>query len=134
MCASAPPPGALGEAHGRMEPESIPRRITEDGIAVWVPSRAHFGRNLAQTIRGGMPALLNPPARGLVLDLAAAPLLDSTGLGGLVEAIRLTRDNGIRLALARPSPALRRLLSMSLILQVVSAYDSVEEAVDALKG
>ena len=116
-----------------MEPESIQSRITEDGIAVWVPSRAQFGQRLALAFRSGIPALQSTPVRGLVLDLAAAPLLDSTGLGGLVEVIRLSRDNGIRLVLARPTPALRRLLSTALILQVVSAFESIEDAIEALK-
>src|SRR5262245_17661858 len=112
-----------------MESESIQSRIAENGITVWVPSRAHFGPRLSDAFRDGIPAL----KPGLVVDLAAAPMLDSTGLGGLVELLRLARDNGIRVALASPSPSLRRLLSMALVLQVVSAFDSVEEAVEELK-
>jgi anti-sigma B factor antagonist len=117
-----------------MESESIQSRTTEEGVTVWVPSRAQFGQHLPAAFRSGLPSLQAARVPALVLDLAAAPLLDSTGLGGLVDVIRLARDNGVRLALARPSPALRRLLSMALVLQVVSAFDSVEEAVEALKG
>jgi anti-sigma B factor antagonist len=49
----------------------------------------------------------------VVLDLAGVAFVDSSGLRALIEAERAVRGQGGRLVIARPSPAVARLLDMT---------------------
>ena len=69
-------------------------------------------------------------ARQVVFDMAQVPFMDSSGLGALVELLKLLRDRGGRLGLAAAQRQVRTVLELSAIDQVVELYDSVEAAED----
>lgn len=70
-------------------------------------------------------------ARGhnrLVIDLDGVTFLDSTGLGILLEARRLTKAAEGSLGLVCHAPACTRLFEISGLRQVFTFHDSVDEA------
>lgn len=69
--------------------------------------------------------------RHVVLDLAAMDLLDSTGLGALVGALKLVAEKGgdIRVAALQKRP--RLVFEITRSHRVFEIYDTVAEALEA---
>jgi anti-sigma B factor antagonist len=55
----------------------------------------------------------------LVVDLTDLSFIDSTGLGALIAGFQRARDSGVSFRLARPTPAVRQILVLSGLLEVV---------------
>ena len=71
--------------------------------------------------------LLEGGSRRLVLNLADVPHIDSVGLGAIVQAYTSARRYGGDLKLLRVRPRNRQLLTITKILTVLEAYETVEE-------
>ena len=63
-------------------------------------------------------ALAAAPAE-IVVDLTGLTFIDSTGLGALIFGFQRARDAGVRFRLAHASPAVRQILVLSGLLEVV---------------
>ncbi|HVO82404.1 MAG TPA: STAS domain-containing protein [Terriglobales bacterium] len=79
-------------------------------------------------------AHLLPRSRQLVLELSGVEMIDSAGLGELVEMHRLARTTGCSMKLAAPRRHVRQLLELTNLASVFEIYASVEEAVPGLHG
>ncbi len=55
----------------------------------------------------------------IVVDLTHLTFIDSTGLGALIFGFQRARDAGIRFRLAHASPAVRQILMLSGLLELV---------------
>jgi anti-sigma B factor antagonist len=55
----------------------------------------------------------------IVVELAGLSFIDSTGLGALVFGFQRARDKGIAFRLAHPSAAVRQILVVSGLLEIV---------------
>lgn len=71
--------------------------------------------------------------RGLVVNLASVTFIDSTGIGVLVGVWRRVRANRGGLAVAAPSPQVRRTLDTAGLAKIFPVYDSEAEAVHAVR-
>ena len=69
-------------------------------------------------------------ARQVLLDFAEVTFMDSSGLGLLVDSLKLLRAKGGRLCLAAVQQSVRNVLVLSAVDQVVDLYDTVEAAED----
>jgi anti-sigma B factor antagonist len=67
-------------------------------------------------------ALATHPAE-LVVDLTDLRFIDSTGLGALIAGFQRARDAGVPFRLAHPTPAVRQILVLSGLLEVVQLTD-----------
>ena len=67
----------------------------------------------------------------LVLDLEALPYIDSSGIGCVVNALRLTNKVGGTVKLVNPSPFVSKTLKMVGILPLFNVYNSEGEAIAA---
>ncbi len=74
-----------------------------------------------------------PPA-GVVMDLEDVEYVNSAGLGALFQLCRLLRNRGGTLAFANASDALVRLFRTIGLDRLAQVSDTVEEAVDQLRG
>ncbi|HEY8531177.1 MAG TPA: anti-sigma factor antagonist [Limnochorda sp.] len=72
--------------------------------------------------------------RHLVLDLRRLRFLDSSGLGVLFELYRRVTAAGGQVVVARPTPAVARVLRLSGFFKLASQAESVDEAVRSLEG
>jgi anti-sigma B factor antagonist len=71
--------------------------------------------------------------RLLLLDLTALRFIDSSALHMVVQAYeRLRREGGV-LALVHPTRMVSRVLHLTAIDQMITVYDSVDEAVEAFR-
>jgi anti-sigma B factor antagonist len=66
--------------------------------------------------QAGVAALSTPDVPGLVVDLAGVTFLDSSGIGALVELAGDAQDAGVGFALHNPSERVRRVLTISGLL------------------
>jgi anti-anti-sigma factor len=64
----------------------------------------------------------------IIVDLAGLELIDSSGLGVLVRVLKWTRESGGDMALAAPHQQIRRVLSVTGLIDAFSVYPSVEQA------
>lgn len=64
----------------------------------------------------------------LILDLAALPYLDSSGIGSVVNALRQANKLGGTVKLVSPPPFIAKTFKMVGILSLFGVFDSVEEA------
>jgi anti-anti-sigma factor len=72
--------------------------------------------------------------RSLVIDLADVTLVDSSFIGFLVGLVGEQRRARAELVLARPAGQVRRVLGLVGLPNLVPVYDSVEEALAAVRG
>lgn len=70
----------------------------------------------------------------LVLDLEAMPFVDSSGIGSLVNALRLFTKAGGNVKLVNPASFVAKTLKMVGILGLFSVYESEGDAVAAFEG
>jgi anti-sigma B factor antagonist len=96
-----------------------------------VTSLDHDARTATVALRGEIDVLTVDQVRGvlvealalhphdLVVDLTELTFIDSTGLGALIAGFQRARDAGVRFRLARPTPAVRQILVLSGLLEVV---------------
>ncbi|WP_176929560.1 STAS domain-containing protein [Lentzea albidocapillata] len=69
----------------------------------------------------------------LIADLTLVSFFGSTGISTLISAHELAEEHGKKLHIVAPQRAVRRPLQVTGVADVLSLYDSVEEAVSALK-
>ena len=67
----------------------------------------------------------------LILDLEAMPVVDSSGIGALVGALRQTKQRGGDAKLVNPSPFATKTLKMVCILNLFTVYTSEANAMAA---
>lgn len=65
----------------------------------------------------------------LILDLSAMPMIDSSGIGAIVNALRRTRQLGGDVKLVDPSPFAQKTFKMVGILNLFQVYATAEEAI-----
>jgi anti-sigma B factor antagonist len=69
----------------------------------------------------------------IVLDLAGLEFIDCCGLGALVRVLKWTRQGGGDMSLAAPQELVRRVLSVTGLIDVFSVYPTVEQAVSGTR-
>lgn len=104
-----------------------------NGVAVaHFAGRLDFGASadartcFADAVAGGHPKL--------VVDLGDVQFIDSAGLGALISGMRVSRQAGGDLRIARANEQATTLLSLTSLDQVLTTYASVEEAIDGFSG
>jgi len=122
-------PGS-GDARGRGDVE-IER--LEARIALLVPSGGLAGDRLHEALASRVENLVSEGVTGLVVDLRAYPMLDSSGLGALIASHGSAHSGGAKLVLTGVRPSLHRTLSRAMLLQVMPVYETVERALVALR-
>lgn len=81
-------------------------------------------------LQGLLEGLVGDGVRQVVLDFAGVSFMDSSGLGLLVDVLKLLRDRGGRLCLASVQAPVRDVLVLSALDQVLDIYDTVAAAED----
>ena len=70
----------------------------------------------------------------LILDLEGAPFMDSSGIGSVVNALRMSSKVGGSAKLVKPSNFVARTFKMCGILGLFSVYETEAEAVASCNG
>lgn len=70
----------------------------------------------------------------LILNLEAMPIIDSSGVGVIVNALQQSKKLGGDTMLVRPSPFAIKVFKMTHILNLFRVFEGEEEAFEACRG
>lgn len=101
------------------DPDALHISVTTEGSVhrlVLAGDLDAFGELLA--VSAGTDGLALPDVRTLVIDLAAVGFVDSAGLGALVRLRNTAEAGGQQIVLANVSPQVRRLLTITGMLDL----------------
>jgi anti-sigma B factor antagonist len=68
-----------------------------------------------------------PGVRRIVMDLARLTFVDSSGLGALIAGYRMATQDGLAFTVVDPTPAVRSLLGMTGVLQLLTGEPEHED-------
>jgi anti-sigma B factor antagonist len=69
-------------------------------------------------------------ATRLTIDLNECEFMDSSGLGAIIGGLKVARQAGGDLRIARLTPQVRTVLELTNLDRVLRPYESVQEALD----
>ena len=120
-----------GRAQG---PVDVEVARLDSTIALLIPKGGLDGEHLEQALHVCIETLVGEGVTGLVIDMNAYAVLDSSGLGALVACHGDVTGGGARLVLTGVGQQLHRTLSRSMLLQVLPVYETIERAFAALRA
>ncbi len=85
-------------------------------------------------LKAGLLALLDAADRGVVVDLAGVPFIDSSGLGALVAGLKSARQREIGFALAGIQVAAQAIFTITMADHVFEIFPTAEAASAFLAG
>lgn len=101
----------------------------DDGALVRVHGEIDFSRSPELRVEL-LKVLASKPAR-LVIDLAAVPYMDSSGVATLVEALQVQRNAKGKLVLCNLQPKVKGIFEISRLDMVFTIAESAEAAATA---
>jgi anti-sigma B factor antagonist len=75
-----------------------------------------------------MTQLVESGRRQVIVDLGEVELVDSSGIGALINSTRQVRRHGGDLRLARPNRRMQVLLDVTYLHDLFRTYDDVDKA------
>jgi anti-anti-sigma factor len=105
----------------------------DSSIALLIPKGGLEGEDLERALHRSIATLLAEGVTGVVVDMNAYAILDSSGLGALVASHGDVAGSGARLVLTGVGQSLHRSLSRAMLLQVLPVYETIERAFAALR-
>lgn len=113
---------------GRVRADSkYPSNITEDGVAVVVPS-GRLDLPVASALRTQLLDLVTAGHTRIVVDLSGVDLIDSSGLGALVFGFEAARESGGDLKIMSPGEQPTLVLELTNVNRVLLTVDSLDGA------
>ncbi len=112
-----------------METESIDR----EGVRVLKLS-GHISSSERDDLVAELGRFKDTPGSRVVLDMAVLKNLPTAVVGALIDLIRYLENAGGRLVLAAPDAGVRLVLDRLGVAPMVAITESVDEAVEMLKG
>jgi len=105
--------------------------VTQDGDIIVVALKGDIDLEFSGAMR---KVLLESvaKARGVVVDLSAVTMIDSSGVASLLEAFQTARKRGKKLILAAPPETVMRVFKLARLDTVFHTVDDVADAKQAL--
>lgn len=100
-----------------------------DGTAV-VASTGRLDMVAAPQLRALVTQTVADGAARVVVDLEATTFIDSSGLGALIAGLKVARQAGGDLRIARAGEQVRMVLELTQLHTVLKPYETVEAALD----
>ncbi len=101
----------------------------EDGVAILQPKGKIMGGPDATILREKIHDLVAEKKLKVIIDLAKVDWMNSNGLGILISGMTTLRDNQGDLKLANVTDKIQSLLTITKLITVFEAYDSVSDAI-----
>ena len=105
----------------------------QDGVVVLEPSGKIMGGPDASLLHDKLYEFIEKDKKRVVIDLAHVDWMNSTGLGILISGYTTLRNTNGELKLANVTDKIQSLLTITKLVSVFEAYDSVDEAVQSFK-
>lgn len=72
------------------------------------------------------------PVRNLIINLQGVKFIDSSGLGAILGRYKRVAAGGGKVAVVGAAPQVTKILELSGIMKIMSAYEKEEQALQAL--
>jgi anti-sigma B factor antagonist len=82
----------------------------------------------ANEVKAVLGELIEQGCSRVIVDLAAVPFIDSSGLAALVSGLRLAREHGGRLVLSGVQPQAKTVFQLTMLDRVFLIYSNPDEA------
>jgi anti-sigma B factor antagonist len=105
----------------------------QDGVVVLEPKGKIMGGPDASLLHDKLYEYIKQDRRHVVVDLAQVDWMNSTGLGILISGYTTLRNNDGLLKLANVTDKIQSLLTITKLVSVFEAFDSVDDAVKSFK-
>ncbi len=104
----------------------------QNGVVILEPKGKIMGGPDATLLRDKLYEIIEGGQNKVVIDLSGVDWMNSTGLGILISSYTTLRNNQGELKLANVTEKIRSLLTVTKLVTIFDAYDSVDAAVKAL--
>ena len=104
-----------------------------NNIVILEPRGKIMGGPDASLLHDKLYELIENDKKRIVIDLAGVEWMNSTGLGILISSYTTLRNHQGELKLANVTDKIRSLLTITKLVTVFEAHDSVDEAVQSFK-
>ena len=106
-----------------------------EDVAIFKLLESSFDASIAGLVKGELTILLSTgDIQKLVFDLSEIEYCDSSGLSAILLSFRILQSNDGHITLASPQKSVRTLIEISQLNRVLPIKETVEEAVNGLKG
>ncbi|UCE24919.1 MAG: STAS domain-containing protein [Candidatus Zixiibacteriota bacterium] len=105
----------------------------QDGIIVLEPKGKIMGGPDASLLHDKLYEFIEQDKKKVVIDLSQVDWMNSTGLGILISGYTTLRNTNGELKLASVTDKIQSLLTITKLVTVFEAYDTVDEAVESFK-
>ncbi|MFZ5979579.1 MAG: STAS domain-containing protein [Candidatus Zixiibacteriota bacterium] len=105
----------------------------QDDIVILEPKGKIMGGPDASLLHDKLHEYIEQKKTKVVVDLSKVDWMNSTGLGILISGLTTVRNNNGELKLANLTKKVQSLLTITKLVTVFEAYDSVDEAIGSFK-
>jgi anti-sigma B factor antagonist len=125
-------PGCKAKSH-RVNPQEIALDldIRQTGNTCTLKLKGPFKSISVRDFDAAVESAISTGHLYLILDMEAMPIIDSSGIGAVVNALRRTKQFGGDTKLVNPSPFAAKTFKMVGILSLFGVFASEEEAIAA---
>jgi anti-sigma B factor antagonist len=105
----------------------------QDGVVILEPKGKIMGGPDASLLHDKLYEFIEQDKKKVVIDLSQVDWMNSTGLGILISGYTTLRNTNGELKLANVTEKIQSLLTITKLVTVFEAYDTVDEAVESFK-
>jgi anti-sigma B factor antagonist len=105
----------------------------QDGVVILSPKGKIMGGPDASLLQDKLYECIEQNKKMVIVDLSEVDWMNSTGLGILISSFTTLRNNDGMLKLANVTDKIQSLLTITKLVTVFEAFNSVEEAIDSFK-
>ncbi len=105
----------------------------QNNIVILEPKGKIMGGPDASLLHDKLYECIESDRKRIVIDLAGVEWMNSTGLGILISSYTTLRNNSGELKLANVTDKIQSLLTITKLVSVFDAHDSVDEAVKSFE-
>lgn len=103
----------------------------KNGVAVLEPKGKIMGGPDATILHDKLHEFIEKGMKKVVVDMSKVEWMNSTGLGILISGLTTIRNNQGDLKLANVTGKIQSLLTITKLITVFEAFDSVEDAIES---
>ena len=104
---------------------------TKNGIVILEPKGKIMGGPDASLLHDKLHEMIENKQTKVIIDLAQVEWMNSTGLGILISSYTTLKNNDGILKLANVTEKIQSLLTITKLVSVFDAFDSVDEALES---
>ena len=106
-----------------------------DDVTIFKLNEKRLDTSISGLVKGEFTMLLKiQEVSKLIIDLSGVESCDSSGLSAILVVNRLINSNGGSIRIAAPSEKVHSLIRITQIDWVLPVFESVQEAINDLKG